>query len=150
MLLLKQKPGLRHPVINYVGLPLEFFCVLLTHFFMHMHACVQWLSHVWLSVALWTVAHQAPLSMEFSRREYWNGLPFPNPEDPPNPRIEPMSFESPQTDSILLVPHGKLCFAYLDCFFLLFGKPWNIFLKARHSLSSNRNSGKFVFLDCSL
>ena len=36
----------------------------------------------------WTVARQAPLSMEFSRQEYWNGLPFPTPGDLPNPGIE--------------------------------------------------------------
>ena len=39
----------------------------------------------------WTVAHQAPLSMEFSRQEYWSGLPFPSPGDLPNPGIEPSS-----------------------------------------------------------
>ena len=37
------------------------------------------------------IACQAPLSMVFSRQEYWNGLPFPSPGDPPNPGIEPMS-----------------------------------------------------------
>ena len=37
-----------------------------------------------------TVAHQAPLSMEFSRQEYWSGLPFPSPGDLPNPGIKPM------------------------------------------------------------
>ena len=36
---------------------------------------------------LWTVAHQVPLSMEFSRQEYWSGLPFPSPENLPNPDI---------------------------------------------------------------
>ena len=36
----------------------------------------------------WTVAHQVPLSMEFSRQEYWNGLPFPSPGDLPNPGTE--------------------------------------------------------------
>ena len=40
---------------------------------------------------LWTVAHQAPLSMGFSRQEYWNGLPFPSPGDLPDPGIEPTS-----------------------------------------------------------
>ena len=39
----------------------------------------------------WSVARQAPLSMEFSRQEYWNRLPFPSTGDPPNPRIEPES-----------------------------------------------------------
>ena len=38
-----------------------------------------------------TVAHKVPLSMGFSRREYWNGLPFSSPEDLPNPGIEPRS-----------------------------------------------------------
>ena len=39
----------------------------------------------------WTVAHQAPLSMEFSRQEYWSGLPFPSAGPLPNPGIEPAS-----------------------------------------------------------
>ena len=39
----------------------------------------------------WTVAHHAPLSMEFSRQEYWSGLPFPPPGDLPNTEIEPLS-----------------------------------------------------------
>ena len=47
----------------------------------------------------WTVAHQAPLSMEFSRQEYWNGLLFPFPGDLPDPGIE---YRSPtlQADSL--------------------------------------------------
>ena len=40
---------------------------------------VKFLSHVWLFVTPWTVAYQAPLSMGFSRQEYWRGLPFPSP-----------------------------------------------------------------------
>ena len=40
---------------------------------------------------LWTLAQHAPLSMGFSRREYWSGLPCPPPEDLPDPRIEPWS-----------------------------------------------------------
>lgn len=47
-------------------------------------ACM--LSCVWLSATSWTVAHQASLSMEFSRLEYWNGLQFPTPGYLPNPR----------------------------------------------------------------
>ena len=43
----------------------------------------------------WTVAHQTPLSIEFSRQEYWNGLPFPNPGDLPHPGIKPESPMSP-------------------------------------------------------
>ena len=40
---------------------------------------VKWLSHVWLFATPWTAAHQAPLSMGFSRQEYWSGLPLPSP-----------------------------------------------------------------------
>ena len=43
----------------------------------------------------WTIALHAPLSMGFSRQEYWSGLPFPPPEDPPNPGIEPVPPVSP-------------------------------------------------------
>ena len=43
------------------------------------------------SMTPWTVAHQAPLSMGFSRQEYWSGLPFPSPEDLPNPGIKHVS-----------------------------------------------------------
>ena len=53
------------------------------------------LSRVWLFATPWTVAHQAPLSMEFSRQEYWSGVPFPSPGHLPNPRIEPVSLASP-------------------------------------------------------
>ena len=49
------------------------------------------LSHIWLFVTPWTVACQAPLFMEFSRQEYWSGLPFHSPGDLPNPRTEPLS-----------------------------------------------------------
>ena len=48
-------------------------------------------SHVRLFAILWTVAHQAPLSMGFSRQEYWSGLPRPPPGDLPHPRTEPES-----------------------------------------------------------
>ena len=44
-------------------------------------------SHVWL-IGPWTVAHQAPPSMGFSKQEYWSGLPFPSPGDLPNPGIK--------------------------------------------------------------
>ena len=47
------------------------------------------------SVILWTVAHQAPLFMEFSRHEYWSGLPCPSLGQLPNTGIEPVSLTSP-------------------------------------------------------
>ena len=50
--------------------------------------CVSVFSHVWLLATPWTAAHQAPLSMEFSRQERWSGLPFPSPGDLPDSRIK--------------------------------------------------------------
>ena len=52
---------------------------------------VKSLSRVRLFVTPWTVAHQAPPSMGFSRQEYWSELPFPSPGDLPDPGIEPRS-----------------------------------------------------------
>ena len=46
-------------------------------------------------MTLWTVVHQAPLSMKFSRQEYWSGLPCPPPGDLSDPGIEPVSLMSP-------------------------------------------------------
>ena len=62
--------------------------------------CVQ------LFVTPWTIARQAPLSMEFSRQEYWCGLPFPFPGNLPNPGIEPRS-PALQVDSLPSKPPGK-------------------------------------------
>ena len=57
---------------------------------MHMCVCaLSYFSHVQLFVILWTVAHQAPLFMGFSRHEYWHGLPSSPPGDLPHP--EPVS-----------------------------------------------------------
>ena len=58
--------------------------------------CVsQLLGCVLLYVTVWTVAHQAPLPMEFSRQEYWNEVSLPRPRDLHDPGIEPTSFASP-------------------------------------------------------
>ena len=54
------------------------------------------LNKVQLFTIPWTVAHQAPLSMEFSRQEYWSGLPFPPPGDLLDPGIEPASLMPPE------------------------------------------------------
>ena len=56
---------------------------------------VQLLSNVYLFVIPWTVAHQAPLFMRFSRQEYWGGLPCPPTGDLPNPGIASASIMSP-------------------------------------------------------
>ena len=57
----------------------------------------------------WTVAHKVPLSMGFSRQEYWSGLPFPSPGDLPDPGIEATSLSLLhwQADSLPLAPPGK-------------------------------------------
>ena len=64
-------------------------------------------SRIRLFVTLWTVACQAPLSMGFSRQEYWSGLPFPSPGDLPDPGIKPRSPELP-ADSLPTEPPRKL------------------------------------------
>ena len=60
-------------------------------------------SHVQLFVMLWTVAHQAPLSMGFSRQEYWSGLPCPPPGDLPNPGIKSESLKFPALTGRLFI-----------------------------------------------
>ena len=65
------------------------------------------LSHVQLFMTPWTVAQQAPPSMEFSRQVYWSGLPFLSPGDLPNPGIEPRS-PTLQADALLSEPPGNL------------------------------------------
>ena len=59
-------------------------------------------SRVLLFVTLWTIACQAPLSIGFSKQEYWSRLPLPAPGDLPDPGIEPMSLVVPalQVDSL--------------------------------------------------
>ena len=66
----------------------------------------QLLSHARLFATPWTAAHQAPRSMRFSRKGYWSGLPFPSPEDLPNPGIEP-GFPALQADSLPTELQGK-------------------------------------------
>ena len=70
--------------------------------------CAQCVSHLVMSdsVTTWTVHHQAPLSMGFSRQQYWSGLSFPSPEDLPDPGIEPRS-PALQTDTLLSESPGK-------------------------------------------
>ena len=67
---------------------------------------VKSLSRVWHFVTPLTVAHQAPLSMGFSRQEYWSGLPFPSPGNLPDPGIKPRS-PALQTGALTSEPPGK-------------------------------------------
>ena len=64
------------------------------------------LSQVRLFVTPWAVAHQAPPSMEFSRQEYWSGLPFPSPGGLPDPGIEPECLAL-QADALPSEPPGN-------------------------------------------
>ena len=78
-----------------------------------MHA--QSLSHVQLFVTPLTVAHQAPLSTEFSRQEYWSRLPFPSLEDLTNPGIEPTSLAYPVLAGRFFtteLPEKRVCVGY--------------------------------------
>ena len=74
-------------------------------------------------VTPWTIAHQAPLSMGFSRQEYWGGLPLPSPEHLPNPGIKPVS-PAWQADSLPLSHLGSPLLSINLVFFFFF------FLKA--------------------
>ena len=67
-------------------------CNLLSNGLLKINACsLVAKSCLTLFATQWTVALQAPLSMGFSRQEYWSGFPFPSPGDPPSPEIEPTS-----------------------------------------------------------
>ena len=70
-----------------------------------MGLIVKSLSRVQRFVTPWTIAYQAPPSMEFSRQENWDGLPFPSPGDLPNPGIEPRS-PALQSDALSSEPLG--------------------------------------------
>ena len=92
-----------------------FFIGVLSHF-----------SHVQLFETLWTIAHQVPLSMRFSRQEYWSGLPCPPPGDLSRPGIESQSLMSPAlagrffTTSATWEAHGMEAgwgVSYLEDFF---------------------------------
>ena len=67
---------------------------------------VKLFSHVRLFAIPWTVAYQAPSSMEFSRQEYWSGLLFPSPGDLPDPGIKPRS-PALQADALPSEPPKK-------------------------------------------
>ena len=72
-----------------------------------LDAKLESLSCVRLFATPWTAAHQAPLSMGFSREEYWSGLPFPSPGDLPDPGIKPRS-PALRAETLTSEPPGKL------------------------------------------
>ena len=89
----------------------------------YTYVCVFMLSrfsHVRLFVILWTAVHQAPLSMGFSRKEYWSGLLFPPLGDLPDPRIELTSLTSPALAGRFFTPSASweaYIHIYLHSFF---------------------------------
>ena len=95
--------------------PLQYFWVFFWQFlkwrlkFIMRCAVLSLFSHVQLFETPWTVTLKAPLSMEFSRQEYWSGLPLPPPGDLPDPGIEPASLCLLlwQVSSLPLKPPGK-------------------------------------------
>ena len=80
--------------------------------------CVYVLSRVQLFATPWTVAHQAPLSMEFFKQEYYSGLTFPSPGDLPNSEIKHMPPVSPALagDSLPLRHLGSLYKIFTSCY----------------------------------
>ena len=88
------------------------------------NACVlSYFSHIQLFVTLWTMAHQAPLSMKFIWQEFWSGFPFPSPGNLPDPGIEP---EPPalKADSLLSKPQEK---------------PWIIIILYLYNIFTDKN-----------
>ena len=101
---------------------------------------VKSLSCVRLFATPWTVAHQAPPSMRFFRQEYWSGLPFPSPEDLPDPGIKPRS-PALQADALTSEPPGKpvcVCMSQYFCNYRLDLLP----LEHRHMSPLTRNQHK--------
>ena len=103
-------------------------------------------SHVQLFVTLWTVGHQAPRSMGFSRKEYWRGLPCPPPGDLPNPGIEPASLKSPELAGRLFTTsaiwEACVCVCVCVCVYIYMEYIYNGILLSHsvqfsHSVTSN-------------
>ena len=111
----------------------------------YTHCCCRYLV-VWL---FWDpiVAHQAPPSMGFSRQEYWNGLPFPSPEDLPDPGVEAAS-PALQVDSLSLshlgspvYVHAVLCLVTQSCPTLCDPLDCSLPGSSVHGDSSGKNTG---------
>ena len=114
--------------------------------------CVCIFSRVQLFATPRTVAHQAPLSMEFSRQEYWSGLPFPSPEALPYPGIEPGS-PTLQADSL---PSHQGSPKYIHPQFSsvqplscvrFFATPWTAACQASLSTTNSRSLPKLMSIE---
>ena len=100
-----------HTLNNLSNCILSCSIIICLNCFFRVHLCCyvhvpSHFSHVRLFATLWTVALQAPLSMGFSRQEYWSGLPCPPPGDLPDPGIEPTSFMSPALAGRFFTTHA--------------------------------------------
>ena len=111
------------------------------------------LSRVWLFAAPWTVARQAPLSLGFSRQEYWSGLQCPSPGDLPDPGIKPRS-PALQVDSLPSEPPGKPYICMCMCMYIYMHMninthtyngfiTWSILTKFSRVLYGRRNNDFF-------
>ena len=101
----------------------------------------------------WTMARQEPLSMEFSRKEYWSGLPFPSPGDLPNPGIEPVSLASPALAGRLFTTvhlestEQRLHSVQLLSHVQLFVTPWAAADQASLSITNSRSLLKLMSVE---
>ena len=117
-------------------LALNYLCISVSRFVLLVSSdrcmCVRayLFSRVWLFVTPWMIAHQTPLSMGFSRQEYWSGLPFPPPGYLPDPGIEEMSPASLtlQMDSSLLSHQGlpDVCGGSPNIYWQLLACEWGL------------------------
>ena len=83
------------PLPPRIPCPKKSLCICPNFFLLHLVLCLlSCFNRVWICVTLWSVAHEAPLSMGFSRQENWSGLSCPPPGDLPDPGIKPVSLMS--------------------------------------------------------
>jgi len=118
---------------------------------MCVHVCVCEVGSVISdSATLWTITHQAPLSMRFFRQEYWNRLPCPPPGDLPDPGIKPASLMSPiltggfftiSTTWEALIYINKV---FIKCWFIIFDT--NARQKSRRKFKKNSNHSVFALV----
>ena len=100
------------PTINHKGKEYEKkYIYTHTHTYILIHMCVQFLSHVQLFVTPLTATHQAPLSMGFSKQEYWSRVSFPPPGDLPHPGIKPVPLHGRRISIILNIPKKERVFS---------------------------------------
>ena len=103
-----------------------------------MCACIlSHLSHVQLFATLWTIAHQVPLSMGFSKWEYWSGLPCPPPGDPPNPG-------DPTHDSCISCTGGRVL--YRQCNRMLYFRKWECVQKLEKNKAFHNRTCRRIYI----